>query len=358
LKKKLTLVLILSSVLFLSSKSYSKEITNKTDRKMQKLFATQIENQYTREFKYNIQSFNSKNHTVGSIAKLSKNLPEYEAYAGLKLPKINVENNVATIKISNNSIIFTPDSLFEGFVLLNNHKVNIRNVEYKEIEKALNDKKKTSYLNSIINLVIEQALAEQDKFEVLIFSTIIAINYDFNTSWCFFESCDQEKGRRNLDTVMREMSKQAQDCELYGIEPSILDEMADFSTNKSMHDDLSDKLEGAFSDYSVNELTCQRFVENYHQKEIKERTSRVERRGYGGVLSDQAEENKVLNEKDFNAYVTRICQPYVDLRNCLVKEHRQAQAIHDETRGSGKAGAWRQYEEIYKPEARTGATNR
>lgn len=333
-------------------------MTNKTDRKMQKLFATQIENQYTREFKYNIQAFNAKKHTVGSIAKLSKNLPEYEAYAGLKLPQIKLQDNIATLKIGDNKITFSPESLFDGYILINEAKVNIRHVEYKNIENALKAHKKTSYLDNMIDLVIAKALAEQDKFEVLIFSTVIAINYDFNTSWCLFESCDKEKGRRNFDTVMREMSKQAQDCELYGVEPSILDDMAEFGTNQNMKDDLSDKLEQAFNDYSVNELTCQRFVENYHQEEIKSKTSRVERRGYGGVLSDQAEENRIQNEKEFNQYVSFVCQPYVELRNCLVKEHRQAQSIHDNARGAGKAGAWRQYEDSYKPEARTGATRR
>ncbi len=119
-------------------------MTNKTDRKMQKLFATQIENQYTREFKYNIQTFNSKNHTVGSIAKLSKNLPEYQAYAGLKLPQIKLQENIASITIGNSKITFSPDSLFDGYVLINESKVNIRHVEYKNIEKALMNTKKTS----------------------------------------------------------------------------------------------------------------------------------------------------------------------------------------------------------------------
>ncbi len=359
LKKQFSLCLILIVALFLSSRSYSFERTNKIDQRMHKIFATQIESQYKSEFKYNVKVFNSKNTTVADVEKLyGKKISRDGSSSNMKLPKIILKEEVATLIIGKNKIFFTPKSLFEGHVFLNDKKLNITQISLSNVQKILKESNKVTNFDTVLGFIISEAYAEQDKFEVLIFSSLIAIQYNFDTSWCFFDSCEKEKGRSNFERVMLEMKKQATDCDLYGTEPSLIDDMAQFQSNSNLQEDLSDKLENAFSGYSANELTCQRFVENYHQEEIAARTSRVERRGYGGVLSITAEENAQLNKADFDAYVADTCQPYVDLRNCMVRGHRQAAAIHDDARGEGKTGEWRNYIETYQTEARTGATQR
>lgn len=329
---------------------------------MHKILATKIESQYNKEFQYNIKKYNTKNHTVAEIEKLfGKPYVKNKKFAKLELPKIKLEKEKAIIKVNKHTIWFTSQTLFEDHIYLNNKKIRISKVNLTEVKKAISDSSKVTVINILLDFLVDTAIAndEQDEFEVLIFSTIIAVGYDFDSSWCFLETCKQEKGRSNFEVVMREIKRQAVECETYGIPPTLIDDMSEFQYSYNLQQDLSVKLEDVFSEYSANELTCQRFVENFHQEEIKERTSRNERRGYlGGTFSDAAQSNAELNKNDFDAYVSQVCQPYVDLRNCMVRGHREAATLHDKERGPAKAGAWRQYTETYQPVDRTGATER
>lgn len=353
--------LILASLTIVPAVS-SVEVSDKADTQAQKIFAMKAALQYQKEFDSNIAKYNSSKHKVSNVLsedyglapELKKQIARYKNRA---LPKIVTTKDGAYIALDRfNRLSFSAETLYQGYILFNETKVNLVSFDYDMAKKIVSSDKKVSIFENIMEKVITSSYANNDEFETLIFSTVIVMRVDFDTSWCIFDSCRQARSRRNLDNIMSDIAKLARDCN-NGVGVSFITEMSRMGDIARVQN-LEHKLETEFNEYPKDELTCQRFVENLHQEEVKARTSRVERRGYGGVLSMQAEENKQENKRDFEAYVKSVCKPYVELRNCLVDNHKDAQAIHDESRGAGKRGDWQDYKDDYEPKPRQGASER
>lgn len=348
---------LLSALLIVSTRSaFSEQLDSKVDNEVNDAFVGSIAGNYTKTFLSNVIKYNKGNYKVKDVVDNNSHLPpkllaKLKKYENLALPKISmIGDNAVIVMNKKHAIVFNVETLLDGYILVNNERMNIHTIEYDYAQKLKYDEK-TSWINKSILMLMDSAIAApHDEFEVLIFSTLITIKNDFDSSYCFFQSCIDNRARKNFDLVLEEMEYLADNCNM-GLKISFLTKL-DGHSRTNVRDTLEKRLKKELGGYKSEELTCQRFVETFHQKEIAAVASREEKRGYFGVNSWEAEQNKEKNKQDFENYVKKVCKPYVDLRNCLVDDYEEAQAIHDRVRGSGKEGAWENYGDEYKPAKR------
>jgi hypothetical protein len=269
-----------------------------------------------------------------------KSVKEYNAERGdLPLLRLN-KNGVAETTVGPHALSFSSATLYEGYVLVNEKKLTLRNVDINAVQNILSSKKVTS---AIFAFFISHAYAEGNAFEHLLFKTVISVKKNFKDFSCWLDKCEMEQTRHNFELVMKDIEDKAEKCKA-NPESDEIDEFAyrltDYMEYQSGKFDLQMNLEKSFNKYPESGLTCQKFVEHAYADEVAKRTSGNERRGYGGVSSVEAMENGETNDQQFKAYIQSICQPYTELRNCLVQNRFSSQArIYNRMRTDGKEGA-------------------
>lgn len=269
-----------------------------------------------------------------------KSVEKYNDERGdLPLLRVN-KNGVAETTVGPNSLSFSSATLYEGYLLVNEKKLSLRNVDMNAVQSILSSKKTTSVF---FDFFISQAYAEENAFEVLLFKTVISIKKNFKDFSCWLDKCEMEQTRHNFELVMKDIKDKAEKCKA-NPENAEVEEFAyrltDYMEYESGKFDLQRNLEKSFNKYPESELTCQKFVEHAYADEVKKRTSASERRGYGGVSSVAAMENGETNDQQFKSYIQSICQPYTELRNCLVQNRFSSQArIYNRMRTDGKEGS-------------------
>lgn len=316
-------------------------------------FASEMSKTYEKSFLENLESYNSSKHTVGSVLSQHNGLANIfkqkaSLYKNDELPQLSLSGDSATTQIGPNTIRFSVASLIEGEVFLNDAKISLIDLDYDFMTSDLRIKTtKTNIWERGLDIIMNKAHANNsDKFEVLIFSTLIALKDDFDSSWCMFDSCREVRAKRNFEMTMQTIKLEAIKCENRDTNFSLPSELEDYP-NTQMSITLKDKLVDLFQSFPRDHLSCQKMVEKFRNEEIKKITHRIERRGYGGVDSVTAEENREANKKDFDRYIQDVCAPYVELRNCMIDRHAETQTIHDKARGHGKRGTWESYHNQY-----------
>lgn len=325
---------------------------------LNRYFASELSKAYEKSFLESLDTYNDSKHTVGSVLKNHKDLDrKFRSKAALykneKLPTFSMSDDSLKASVGPNIIHFSLKSLIEGEVFVNETKLNLLDLEQELSTKNLNIKTSdTNLWENTISFLINKAYAnDSDKFEILIFSTLIALKDDFDSTWCMFDSCREVRAKRNFEMAMHEVKLQAIQCDNRDSHFTLPNDLEDYP-NTQMNLILKDKLVDLFHSFPDGSLTCQKMVETFREEEVKNVTSRIERRGYGGVDSYTAEQNKEANRKDFNRYIQEVCQPFVDLRNCLIDRHTETHTIHDKARGHGKHGAWKSYRDQYEAQPR------
>jgi hypothetical protein len=293
---------------------------SQADSVIHEILAAKISQRYEELFIKSVEKYNSKRED-------------------LPLLRVN-RKGVAETTIGPHSLSFNSATLYEGYVLVNEKKLNLRNVDIKDVQNILTTKKTTS---TILDFFISRAYAQGNEFELLLFKTVISVKRNFKDFSCWLDKCEMEQTRHNFELVMKEIKDKAEACKA-NPESDEIDEFAyrltDYMEYQSGKFDLQMNLEKSFNNYPESELTCQKFVEHAYADEVMKRTSGNERRGYGGVSSVEAMENGETNDQQFKAYIQSICQPYTELRNCLVQNRFSAQTrIYNQMRSEGKEAA-------------------
>jgi len=328
--------------------------------KANKALTAELIKRYSHNFKKNIESYNNKRSNIGSLSlqiKSEEKRRKFMAYTtkhNLKvLPKIIYKNGAAKIKVGQNLIKFSVGTLFDGYMLINGKEVPLSTAEFdsqvNSLKRLLNPKK-----FSLIDLIINSAHANYDKrYEATLIGTAIIINESFEeNSWCYF--CEDEyleASRKNFDKVMKDISKRADDCKA-GVDDSEreifafqLEELANY---ESAGYDLREKLNTYFKSYTDTDLTCESMVKKLFSEDIK----KLEKKKGFYVSSLRIQAVKEHNAKVYKDFVISKCQPYVELRNCLVDESYTGRTIYNDERkkdGMKRIRSSDSLNETYKP---------
>src|SRR5690606_14484746 len=252
--KRQILACAITMTLTASVSAISMEVDQKIDTQMQKFLAEELSQKQVESYLAGIKKYNTSKHTVGSVLSGHKSQLNWQAYKDLELPKINPNHKGAVIRFDRyNALYFTADSLYERKVYFNDATIMLGEFDYETIKKIVSENKKVSYIESVIDAMIARANANDDKFEMLIFSTVIAIENDLDSAWCILDSCKQTRARRNLDTIMRRMDSMALDCEM-GVRINLLSDLSAFSRRSDMQARLRTRLETEFFDFPEGSL--------------------------------------------------------------------------------------------------------
>src|SRR5690606_21746123 len=134
--------------------------------------------------------------------------------------------------------------------------------------------------------------------------------------------------------------KKARACEQNVNSEEIKDfayELRDHLEYQSSKWSLEQNLKKYFNEFGAKEVTCQKFVETAFKSEIAELSkSNVFSRYLESTSVDRYDGN-APTERRYNAFISKQCQPYADLRNCLLANRRGESArIFNKMREQGK----------------------
>lgn len=217
-----------------------------------KIFAQDFMYQYSKSFFNSIEEYN-KNRT--DIKKLVSNMKSDDQKVFLEylkknkitsLPPIDFKNEVATLRIGGNKISFTVGTIFEKNVYVNGQKILLPagkfkdNLDYLKLQLS-NKNRKVTFLDLIIN----SAIAAEDKFENATFAALLIINNKFKeNSWCAF--CDDEymeATKKNFEIVIEDIKRRARNCESGDDHQEVLaSKIDDFVSYDSAAYDLKEKM--------------------------------------------------------------------------------------------------------------------
>src|SRR5690554_3020682 len=111
---------------------------NAGEEQAQKVFVTEMAKEFAPAFSKGIESYN----------KNRKNLP----------PITVNQKGEAQIDFTEIKLRFSVDTFLQGYILLNEERLNLKNVTLHDIEVLLSKKNKTSFL---MNLIISSAYAKR-----------------------------------------------------------------------------------------------------------------------------------------------------------------------------------------------------
>lgn len=302
----------------------------------QKFLKNSILIKYQAAFKRNIESYNKKRGNIPALIDQQKGANRATLIKTIKsgnikvFPNIIYKNGVAKIKIGNHLLKFTVGTLFSGYYFLNGKKFYMLN---QNVEQQIRGVKKVSSIKrlpSFLDLIITRVHAT-DKFEHLLLGTLIIMNHQFKDSaWCLFcEDEDLDASRDNFKLVMADVKKRARNCK-EGLESegdyfrlSELDEYATAAT------DLKHKLSTYFKSLSSQiTLSCETLVEQFYKDELVATQKKMPFYRSSIIIQD----HKLKNERDYKTYIVKKCQPYTELRNCLVDSSYYGREVFNESR--------------------------
>lgn len=282
----------------------------------QKTFTSEVAKEYAPAFLKGVESYN----------KNRKSLP---------LMTLN-QKGVAEVDFKEATLRFSADNLLRGVVYLNGYEVKVKITTLEDIAKLLEEKPRAT---SVLDFILSPAYAKRD-FELLVFKTIVGIKDNFKDFSCWLEKCKLEQFQHNFQKVMDEIKKKAKSCEQNVNGSEIKDfsyQLRDQLDYQSKQWYFEENLKKYFNNLGPSEVTCQKFVETAFKKELDELSKNNVLSRYLEGTSVDAYEGKTPAEKRYNAFISQKCQPYTDLRNCLINQRRgDAAEIFNKMRERGK----------------------
>lgn len=306
-----------------------------------KIFAQDFMYQYSKSFFNSIEEYN-KNRT--DIKKLVSNMKSDDQKVFLEylkknkitsLPPIDFKNEVATLRIGGNKISFTVGTIFEKNVYVNGQKILLPagkfkdNLDYLKLQLS-NKNRKVTFLDLIIN----SAIAAEDKFENATFAALLIINNKFKeNSWCAF--CDDEymeATKKNFEIVIEDIKRRARSCESGDDHQEVLaSKIDDFVSYDSAAYDLKEKMNTYFKSYTDKTMTCEKIVKTIYKEQID---SQMEAPGfYTGSVGKEREQR---NQQKYESFIVSKCQAYTDLRNCVVNNTYDGKEVYNRLSGKPK----------------------
>lgn len=357
-------VIILSSIFALNSfaitegKRGSFELANKA-------MTQEMVKRYSHNFKKNIEDYNNRRSNIGSIVdgfnseSTKKKFLAYVTKHNIKVfPKIIYRDGAAKIKLGKNLIKFSVGSLFDGYMLVNGKRVPLAAADFDSQEKALRALFKRNKSFSFLSLIIDTAYANQGfdkRYEHTMIATAIIVNETFEeNSWCYF--CEDEyleASQKNFDKVMKDVARRAKNCkeDLDDSEKETFAfNMEELAMYESAGYDLREKLNTYFKSYTDSDLTCESMVKKLFSEDIQKQ----KKKNKFYMNSIQIKEVRDYNKKVYNNYVVAKCQPYVELRNCLIDKSYTGRTIYNDERkrdGKKRIRTSRSLDKTYKPQS-------
>lgn len=334
-----TLYIILFSILLSSSVSAVVENKHKGSIEVaDNILVKEFGRQYRLLFKKNIEKYNKRRGNIPQIiseysGENKKYLKDIIAKGNITIfPKINYKNGAAKLKIGDKNLMFTVGSLFNGYYLLNGKKIYMKKGSIKKQLEQLNKEKSrfTSLDLPILDLIISTAYATE-KFEHLLLGTIIILNDSFSENeWCL--SCEDEyldATKDNFKIVMNEVASRARACQEGEEDEYFAFRIGELDEYKSASYDLQEKLRTYFKTLPMDsEMNCESVVNKIYQDEIK--ATQVKAPFYSDSIT--VRKNKEGNKKRYEKFIRLQCQPYAELKNCLVSKSYEAREVFNRTR--------------------------
>jgi len=228
------------------------------------------------------------------------------------------------------------DSLLQGVVFLNDKKLEVKQITQESIERLL---KERSQIQTLIDFIVPSAFARRD-FEELVFKTVVGIKDNFEDFSCWLDKCKVEQFKHNFEKVMGEIKKKARACEKNANSEEVKDfayKLRDQLEYQSSQWYFEQNLKKYFNGMGPQGVSCQKFVESAFKSELEELSKNNVFSRYLENTSVDAYEGRTPSEKRYNAFISQQCQPYVELRNCLVGQRRgDAVQIFNKMREQGK----------------------
>lgn len=255
-----------------------------------------------------------------------------------ELPKMTVDQRgEAKVEFENGvKIRLSADSLLRGEIFLNDKKLTVKLVTKESIELLL---KERSQIQTLIDFILPSAFARRD-FEELVFKTVVGIKDNFEDFSCWLDKCKVDQFKHNFEKVVGEIKKKTRACEKNANSEEIKDfayKLRDQLEYQSSQWYFEQNLKKYFNGLGSDGVSCQKFVESAFKSELAELSKNNVFSRYLENTSVDAYEGRTPSEKRYNAFISQQCQPYVELRNCLVSQRRgDAVQIFNKMREQGK----------------------
>jgi hypothetical protein len=355
-------VIVLSSIFALNSfaitegKRGSFELANKA-------MTQEMVKRYSHNFKKNIEDYNNRRSNIGSIVdgfsneETKKKFLAYTTKHGIKVfPKIIYKDGAAKIKLGTNQIKFSVGTLFDGYMLINGKRVPLAAADFDSQVKALKGLLTEKKTYSLLSLIIDTAHAKQGfdkRYEHTLIATAIIVNETFEeNSWCYF--CEDEyleASQKNFNKVMTDIARRAKSCKEKSDESEkeiFAFQMEELANYESAGYDLREKLNTYFKSYTDSDLTCESMVKKLFSEDIEKLKKKK------GFYVDSVRLREVAdhNAKVYKDYVVKKCQPYIELRNCLIDRSYTGRTIYNDERkrdGKKRIRSSQSLEKNYKP---------
>lgn len=310
--------------------------------KANKALVQEMVKKYSHNFKKSIETYNNERSNMGAIALRidsetdRKKFLSYITQNNIKvLPKIIQRNGSAKLKVGSHLIKFSVGTLFDGYFYLNNKKVPLSKAGFdsqvKSMKKLLSPSKKFSFLDLIIKSV--HAAGYDKRFEATLIGTTIILNSTFEeNSWCVM--CEDEyleATKKNFNKVMQDIARRAKSCKDDSDESereTFAYHLEELSLYASAGYDLQEKLNTYFKSYEDSDLTCDSMVEKLFSEDI----AKLKRKKGFYVDSIRIKEVNDYNAKVHKDFIVKKCQPYTELRNCLVDKSYTGRTIYNTER--------------------------
>lgn len=331
-------LIILCMAFSLNSFSQTQKSRSRIHSMVNKAMVNSIDSYFHEKFVLKVAAYNKLNHNPNKLLEgiklkeLRKNMGDYLKNKKIdSLPKIELKDQVAYVNLGRTKIQFNTNTLFNKFILINGVKFYLNKTSIKDYETAmkalLNHRAKTT----LIDFIISPVYADDEYFEELTLATVILLGENFKEhSWCVF--CDDEMNeatKSNFSKVMDEIAQKARECETGEDEQEYFSfKMEDLLNYASSRTDLAEKVKTYFPSYASSDFNCESMLSSIYKDEIKA----LQKKTGFYVDSLRIKEVNEYNAKVYEDYVKKQCQPYTDLRNCMIDKNYDAKMIYNEER--------------------------
>ncbi|MDD0854043.1 hypothetical protein HBN50_13100 [Halobacteriovorax sp. GB3] len=352
--------IILCTILSLNSFSQTQKSRTRIHSMSNKALVNSFDSYFYEKFVLKVAAYNKSNKNPSKLLDgikskdLRKKMSDYLKNKKIdSLPKIELKEQTAYVNLGRTKIQFNTDTLFNKFILINGVKFYLNKTSIKDYEMAMKALLNYRAKTTLIDFFISPVYADDENFEDLTLATVILLGENFKEhSWCVF--CDDEMNeatKSNFSKVMDEIAQKARECETGEDEQEYFSfKMEDLLNYASSRTDLAEKVKTYFPSYASSDFNCESMLSSIYKEEIKA----MKRKTGFYVDSLRIKEVNEYNEKIYRAYVKKQCQPYTDLRNCMIDKNYDAKMIYNmerKKRGKKKVKSSSDLPDTYQPDS-------
>lgn len=336
--------------MLLTSSAFSKIVEEKEEYTADSLIQdTALKNYYNRFLevtnRYNsLRGDKEKFSTAFNDIKEQHKFYRWIEANGVKaLPKAEIKDSVATIKLGDYEIKYSIETLMKQTFLVNGQPIKFKKLEFNEALSLATKVVKKPKKVTLIDLLIPAAHADaMDRFEKTVVATMIYVNMDFSKAdWCILCNDENDKAtKKNVDKVISQAHELLDSCEN---ETLPIDELY---SNVDYFEGTDDT--GGFRSVSVQKLrtffpsieselkdiSCEKLVKETYFK--GEKVGLITKTGLDYRSSQiKLDEREALKRK-YVKTVKEKCDVFAQLNSCMLSNYWGAQDVYDEGRDPGE----------------------